>query len=156
MTRPTARRTLLKATTAALVATGVAHTATAPADAALVADRSIAEVDDLDVVLVPGAGERGTVGAMGNRALLDWIRRVHRRSRWTTSVCTGSLLVARMSRMFSCQSSPAPGGRSRRSRQCSPSTEVMGKPCSSTPSPSPLSLSLSSSSPPDIVGIGGI
>ncbi|MCC8242992.1 DJ-1/PfpI family protein [Saccharothrix luteola] len=63
-------------------------------DVALVADRSIAEVDDLDVVLVPGAGERGTVGAMGNQALLDWIRRVHRRSRWTTSVCTGSLVLA--------------------------------------------------------------
>lgn len=63
-------------------------------EAALLADRSIAEVDDLDVVLVPGGGERGTVAAMHNPALLDWIRRIHRRSRWTTSVCTGSLVLA--------------------------------------------------------------
>ncbi|WKX72767.1 DJ-1/PfpI family protein [Streptomyces sp. XD-27] len=63
-------------------------------DAAVVADRSIAEVDRLDVLLVPGAGNRGTVAAMKNQALLRWIRRIHRNSRWTTSVCTGSLVLA--------------------------------------------------------------
>jgi len=63
-------------------------------DVALLAERSIHEVDRLDVLLVPGAGNRGTVAAMGNRALLGWIRRIHRHSRWTTSVCTGSLVLA--------------------------------------------------------------
>ncbi|MFK8851761.1 DJ-1/PfpI family protein [Streptomyces sp. Ac-502] len=63
-------------------------------DVAVVADRSIAEVDRLDVLLVPGAGNRGTLGAMNNQALLDWIRQMHRHSVWTTSVCTGSLILA--------------------------------------------------------------
>jgi transcriptional regulator GlxA family with amidase domain len=60
----------------------------------VVAERSIAEVDRLDVLLVPGAGNRGTVAAMNNQALLRWIRHVHRHSRWTTSVCTGSIVLA--------------------------------------------------------------
>ncbi|MEU7203125.1 DJ-1/PfpI family protein [Streptomyces sp. NPDC045470] len=63
-------------------------------DVAVVADRSIAEVDRLDVLLVPGAGNRGTLGAMNNKALLGWIREMHRHSVWTTSVCTGSLILA--------------------------------------------------------------
>ena len=58
----------------------------------LVADRELYEVADPDVVLIPG-GE-------GNRALLDddevleWVRGAHRGSRWTTSVCTGALVLA--------------------------------------------------------------
>ncbi|MET9815895.1 MULTISPECIES: DJ-1/PfpI family protein [unclassified Streptomyces] len=63
-------------------------------DVAVVAERSIADVDRLDVLLVPGAGNRGTVGAMNNQALLRWIRRIHRHTRWTTSVCTGSIVLA--------------------------------------------------------------
>ncbi|GGZ61840.1 glutamine amidotransferase [Streptomyces inusitatus] len=63
-------------------------------DVRLVAEQSIAEVDRLDVLLVPGAGNRGTIAAMRNQALLDWIRRIHRHTRWTTSVCTGSLVLA--------------------------------------------------------------
>src|SRR4051794_26036716 len=47
-------------------------------DVAVQADRSVAEVDRLDVLLVPGAGNRGTVGAMQNPVLLDWIRRIDR------------------------------------------------------------------------------
>jgi putative intracellular protease/amidase len=62
-------------------------------DVALVAERSLAEADRFDVLLVPGAGERGTVGAIENAALLEWIRRVDRHTRWTTSVCTGSLIL---------------------------------------------------------------
>lgn len=60
---------------------------------AVLAERSIAEVDRLDVLLVPGAGERGTVAAMRNPVLIDWIRRVDRNTTWTTSVCTGSLIL---------------------------------------------------------------
>ncbi|GGW66129.1 DJ-1/PfpI family protein [Streptomyces caelestis] len=63
-------------------------------DVAVVAQRSIAEVDRLDVLLVPGAGNRGTVGAMNNEALLRWIRKIHRHTEWTTSVCTGSIVLA--------------------------------------------------------------
>jgi transcriptional regulator GlxA family with amidase domain len=63
-------------------------------DVAVVAEHSLDEVDRLDVLLVPGAGNRGTVAAMNNQALLSWIRRIHRHTRWTTSVCTGSIVLA--------------------------------------------------------------
>ncbi|MFB6849808.1 DJ-1/PfpI family protein [Streptomyces sp. NPDC056373] len=63
-------------------------------DVAVVAERSIADVDRLDVLLVPGAGNRGTIEAMNNQTLLRWIRRIHRRTQWTTSVCTGSIVLA--------------------------------------------------------------
>ena len=58
----------------------------------LVADASLEEVTSPDIVVVPGG--------FGNRMLLeheplhDWIRDVHETSTWTTSVCTGSLLLA--------------------------------------------------------------
>jgi transcriptional regulator GlxA family with amidase domain len=60
---------------------------------AVVADRSFAETGGLDVVLVPGAGNRGTLAAMANPAILGFLRRAHRRTRFTTSVCTGSLVL---------------------------------------------------------------
>ncbi|MFD7660430.1 DJ-1/PfpI family protein [Actinosynnema sp. NPDC059797] len=93
-TGPTEVLSRLPGATVTMVAQRRGPVRTDTGDVALVADRSIAEVDDLDVLLVPGAGERGTTGAMGNPVLLDWIRRVHRRTRWTTSVCTGSLVLA--------------------------------------------------------------
>jgi transcriptional regulator GlxA family with amidase domain len=58
---------------------------------ALIADHSLDEVTNPDIVLVPG-GE-------GNRVLfddpevLDWLRDTASFARWTTSVCTGSLLL---------------------------------------------------------------
>jgi putative intracellular protease/amidase len=57
----------------------------------LSADRALYELSDPDLLLVPG-GE-------GNRALLDddealeWVRGVHETSTWTTSVCTGALVL---------------------------------------------------------------
>jgi transcriptional regulator GlxA family with amidase domain len=58
----------------------------------LVADASLDEVTSPDIVVVPGG--------FGNRALLEheplheWIRSVHENTAWTTSVCTGALLLA--------------------------------------------------------------
>jgi putative intracellular protease/amidase len=58
----------------------------------LVADESLADVTSPDIVVVPGG--------FGNRILLEheplheWIRDVHETSQWTTSVCTGALLLA--------------------------------------------------------------
>ncbi len=55
------------------------------------ADKSLAEAGSPEIVLVPGG--------MGNRALLDdqevlgWLREVDATSTWTTSVCTGSLVL---------------------------------------------------------------
>jgi transcriptional regulator GlxA family with amidase domain len=57
----------------------------------LVADYTLAEVSAPDVVLVPGG--RGNRRLLGDEELLDWLREVDRATKWTTSVCTGSLLL---------------------------------------------------------------
>src|SRR5437763_9530731 len=58
----------------------------------LVADRSLSEVPTPDIVVVPGGF--GTRRLLERRPLLSWIRTAHESSRWTTAVCTGSLLLA--------------------------------------------------------------
>jgi putative intracellular protease/amidase len=59
---------------------------------ALVADRPISDVPSPDVVVVPG-GMGGVDVAMRDDAVLDWLRRVHETTTWTTSVCTGALIL---------------------------------------------------------------
>jgi transcriptional regulator GlxA family with amidase domain len=60
---------------------------------AIVASAAYEEVPDPDVVLVPG-GYGTDTGALEDERLVGWIRRAHETSDWTTSVCTGSLLLA--------------------------------------------------------------
>ncbi|RDI43689.1 DJ-1/PfpI family protein [Nocardia mexicana] len=62
------------------------------ASLALVADRTLDETPRPDIVLVPGGP--GQTLQMDNPRLLDWLRAVDATSAWTTSVCTGSLLLA--------------------------------------------------------------
>ena len=57
----------------------------------LVADHTLDEVREPDIVLVPGG--RGSRPLMHDEELLGWLRDVDRATRWTTSVCTGSLLL---------------------------------------------------------------
>ncbi|MFF8097362.1 DJ-1/PfpI family protein [Streptomyces sp. NPDC016675] len=59
---------------------------------ALTADRTLAEVPAPDIVVVPGGP--GQTAQMENETLLDWLRTADATSTWTTSVCTGSLLLA--------------------------------------------------------------
>lgn len=59
---------------------------------ALVADRALAELPRPDVIVVPGGF--GTRQLLGEERLLAWLREAHAHSSWTTSVCTGSLLLA--------------------------------------------------------------
>lgn len=56
-----------------------------------VAPYGIGDIASADILLVPGG--TGTGDHLGNTALLDWIRQVHATSRFTLSVCTGSLLL---------------------------------------------------------------
>jgi putative intracellular protease/amidase len=58
----------------------------------LVADASLAEMTAPDIVLVPGGP--GEVAERAGGPALEWLREVDRTSRWTTSVCTGSLILA--------------------------------------------------------------
>ena len=59
---------------------------------ALVADYALEDVTAPDRLVVPGGP--GQAALMDDERVLDWIRRVHEQTRWTTSVCTGSLVLA--------------------------------------------------------------
>ncbi|HEX6781937.1 MAG TPA: DJ-1/PfpI family protein [Solirubrobacterales bacterium] len=58
---------------------------------ALVADQALSEVREAEMVLVPGG--RGNRRLLEDEALLGWLREIDRATKWTTSVCTGSLLL---------------------------------------------------------------
>jgi transcriptional regulator GlxA family with amidase domain len=57
----------------------------------MVADYSLDEIREPDIVLVPGG--KGSRPLMRDEELLQWLRDVDRATKWTTSVCTGSLLL---------------------------------------------------------------
>jgi transcriptional regulator GlxA family with amidase domain len=57
----------------------------------LSADRGMSEVTSAGIVLVPGGS--GNRELLEDRELLAWLREVDRTTTWTTSVCTGSLLL---------------------------------------------------------------
>jgi transcriptional regulator GlxA family with amidase domain len=57
----------------------------------LVADYSIDEVTEPDIVLVGGG--KGNRPLLSDERVLGWLRDVHKTTRWTTSVCTGSLVL---------------------------------------------------------------
>ena len=58
---------------------------------AIEATAAFEDVPHPDIVLVPGG--TGTRDLLDDERLLDWIRGAHATSTWTTSVCTGSLLL---------------------------------------------------------------
>jgi putative intracellular protease/amidase len=56
----------------------------------LAVDAELRDVPDPDIVVVPGGpGARSVAGEV-----TDWLRSADRTSTWTTSVCTGSLILA--------------------------------------------------------------
>jgi putative intracellular protease/amidase len=57
----------------------------------LVAEKSLAEVPHPDLVLVPGGP--GQEQQLASAPVLDWLRAADAASSWTTSVCTGSLIL---------------------------------------------------------------
>ncbi|MEV0679067.1 DJ-1/PfpI family protein [Actinosynnema sp. NPDC050436] len=61
---------------------------------ALVADLRTDDVDRLDVLLVPGGSGAGATAVVEHEPTMRWIRHIDARSTWTTSVCTGSLILA--------------------------------------------------------------
>lgn len=56
------------------------------------AHASFDELPDPDILLVPGGLITGTL--VPHHPIVAWIARAHATTRWTTSVCTGSLLLA--------------------------------------------------------------
>jgi len=59
---------------------------------ALTADLALDEMAHPEVIVVPGGF--GTRALMSDETILAWLRIAHESSEWTTSVCTGSLLLA--------------------------------------------------------------
>lgn len=57
----------------------------------LFADAGLAEVGEPDLVLVPGGV--GSRSEMHDEETLAWLRAIDRTTKWTTSVCTGSLIL---------------------------------------------------------------
>ncbi|ARF58595.1 DJ-1/PfpI family protein [Streptomyces gilvosporeus] len=57
----------------------------------MVADAVLADVTEPDILVVPGGP--GQIAHMDNGALHEWIRAVDAHTTWTTSVCSGSLLL---------------------------------------------------------------
>ena len=55
-------------------------------------DATFDEVPSPDVVLIPGGV--GTRALVTDETVLEWVRQAHRNTLFTTSVCTGSLVLA--------------------------------------------------------------
>lgn len=60
---------------------------------ALMADRSIDDVEAADVLIMPGGGAPGLDDSLTNPDLHAWIRRIDATSTLTCSVCTGALIL---------------------------------------------------------------
>ena len=58
----------------------------------LMVEERYEDVPAPDVIVVPGG--TGTRRLLHDERLLGWLRSAHEESQWTTSVCTGSLLLA--------------------------------------------------------------
>lgn len=55
------------------------------------ADLALSDLPDPDIVLVPGG--KGNRPLMNDAEVLEWLRRAHDSTTWTTSVCTGALVL---------------------------------------------------------------
>src|SRR5204863_5681130 len=56
------------------------------------ADLALDELPDPEILVVPGG--YGTRALLDDEQFVGWVRRAHETSEWTTSVCTGSLVLA--------------------------------------------------------------
>lgn len=57
----------------------------------LTAEHGLSDVSQADVLVIPGAGNATTLRDYPE--ILAWIRMIHKTTIWTTSVCTGSLIL---------------------------------------------------------------
>jgi transcriptional regulator GlxA family with amidase domain len=63
-----------------------------PGQLGITADHSLDEITEADIVLVPGGA--GSRPLMKDEQVLSWLRAIDETTKWTTSVCTGSLVLA--------------------------------------------------------------
>jgi len=55
------------------------------------AEETLSDIDYADILFIPGAGNATTLQQYPE--ILSWIRTLHAKTTWTTSVCTGSLIL---------------------------------------------------------------
>jgi putative intracellular protease/amidase len=78
--------------TVKFVATETGAIRTDAGSLAIVADYTLEKVLSPDILVVPGGPGQGAL--MRDETILNWVRQVHAKTKWTTSVCTGSLVLA--------------------------------------------------------------
>jgi putative intracellular protease/amidase len=81
-------------TTVVFVAGQAGPVATDTRMLSLVAAAGLDQIPHPDIVLVPGGPGQATGPLMEPGPVHDWLQAVDRHSSWTTSVCTGSLILA--------------------------------------------------------------
>ncbi|KTD10923.1 4-methyl-5(B-hydroxyethyl)-thiazole monophosphate biosynthesis enzyme [Legionella gratiana] len=57
----------------------------------LMAEHALADISKTDILLIPGGGTATALREYPE--ILEWIRKIHEQTLWTTSVCTGSLIL---------------------------------------------------------------
>ncbi|WP_054768280.1 DJ-1/PfpI family protein [Lysinibacillus parviboronicapiens] len=58
------------------------------------ADLSFSEVSSADILVVPGCRPPNFKVPMNDEETLQWIQQIHETTKWTTSVCNGSLILS--------------------------------------------------------------
>lgn len=64
-----------------------------PTDSGVIlkAESTLSDVSAADILFIPGAGNATTLRQYPE--VLEWVRAIHANTTWTTSVCTGSLIL---------------------------------------------------------------
>lgn len=57
------------------------------------ADYSFSEIHSADVLVIPGCRPPNYKTPMSDEESLQWIRQIHKTTKWTTTVCNGSLIL---------------------------------------------------------------
>jgi len=59
----------------------------------LVAEYEISEIEKADILVIPGSTV-AFIKESKNKSVKDWINKIHLSTQWTTSVCSGSIILA--------------------------------------------------------------
>ncbi len=63
----------------------------APTGLAMTVEHSLDDVTSADILIIPGGP--GVRLLLKDEKVLDWVRKIHATTKWTATVCTGSLLL---------------------------------------------------------------
>ncbi|NET44935.1 DJ-1/PfpI family protein [Okeania sp. SIO2B3] len=78
-----------------LIAESTEPVETSPGGLRVIPDKSFQEIDEVDILWVPGGKPASIEATLQDNTLLNYIKTLSQKSSWITSVCTGSLLLAK-------------------------------------------------------------